>query len=93
MLQSVVISKVNQPPPWCAPMAGKAKENGDVRICVDLTKLNKSMLREAYPLPSVDFTLGKLSRSKIFSKMDANSALWQRKLSESSRLLTTFISP
>ena len=76
MLQSVVISKVNQPPPWCAPMAVTPKENGDVRICVDLTKLNKSMLREAYPLPSVDFTLGKLSRSKIFSKMDANIVLF-----------------
>ena len=92
MLQSGVISKVNQPTPWCAPMVVKPKENGDVRICVGLTKLNKSILREAYPLPSVDFTLGKLSRSKIFSKIDANSAFWQRKLSESSRLLTMFIS-
>ena len=46
-----------------------------------------------YPLPSVDFTLGKLSKSKVFSKIDANSAFWQRKLSESSRLLTTFITP
>ena len=93
MLQSGVISKVIQPTPWCAPMVVTPKENGDVRICVDLTKLNKSILREAYPLPSVDFTLGKLSRSKIFSKIDANSAFWQRKLSESSRLLTTFITP
>ena len=91
MLQSGVISKVNQPTPWSTPMVVTPKENGDVRICVDLTKLNKSILREAYPLPSVDFTLGKLSRSKIFSKIDANSAFWQRKLSESSRLLTTFI--
>ena len=29
----------------------------------------------------------------MFSKLDANSAFWQRKLSESSRLLTTFITP
>ena len=69
------------------------KPNGDVRICVDLTKLNNSILREAYPLPTVEFTLGKLSGSKVFSKIDANSAFWQRKLSESSRLLTTFITP
>ena len=50
-------------------------------------------MREAYPLPPVDFTLGKLSGAKVFSKIDANSAFWQRKLSESSRLLTTFITP
>ena len=44
-------------------------------------------------MPSVEFTIGKLSKSKVFSKLDANSAFWQRKLSESSRLLTTFITP
>jgi hypothetical protein len=93
MLKIGVISKVDQPTVWCAPMVVTPKQNGEVRICVDLTKLNKSVLREAYPLPSVDFTLGKLSKSKVFSKLDANSAFWQRKLSESSRLLTTFITP
>ena len=93
MLKTGVISPVDQPTAWCAPMVVTPKPNGDVRICVDLTKLNKSVLREAYPLPTVDFTLAKLSRAKVFSKIDANSAFWQRKLSESSRLLTTFITP
>ena len=93
MLKNGVISKVEQPTEWCAPMVVTPKPNGDVRICVDLTKLNKSILREAYPLPTVEYTLGKLSGSKVFSKIDANSAFWQRKLSESSRLLTTFITP
>lgn len=93
MLEMGVISRVDQPTDWCAPMVVTPKPKGDVRICVDLTRLNQSVLREAYPLPSVDFTLGKLSKSKVFSKIDANSAFWQRKLSESSRLLTTFITP
>ena len=94
MLKIGVISKVDQPTVWCAPMVVTPKQNGEVRICVDLTKLNKTVLREAYPLPSVDFTIGKLSKSiKVFSKLDANSAFWQRKLLESSRLLTTFVTP
>ena len=38
-------------------------------------------------------TIGKLSKFKVLSKLDAKSAFWQRKLSESSRLLTTFITP
>ena len=41
----------------------------------------------------MDFTFGKLAEAKIFSKIDCNSAFWQRKLSEDSRLLTTFITP
>ena len=53
------------------------------------------MQREIHPLPSVENPLGKLGNSKVFfvSKLDANSAFWQRTLSESSQLLTTFINP
>ena len=50
MLQMGVISKIDQPTEWCAPMVVIPKPNGDVRMCVDLTKLNENILREAYPL-------------------------------------------
>ena len=93
MLKIGVIRKVNEPTDWCAPMVVVPKQNGQVRICVDLTKLNANIKREVHPLPSVEFTLGKLGNSKVFSKLDANSAFWQRKLSEESKLLTTFITP
>ena len=45
------------------------------------------------PLPSVDITLGKLAGAKYLTKLDANSGFWQIKLSESSRPVTTFITP
>ena len=93
MLQMRVISRVDEPTPWCSPVVVTPKPNGDVLICVDLTKLNQNNCRETHPLPSLDFTSGKLSEAKIFSKIDCNSAFWQRKLSEDSRLLTTFITP
>ena len=62
---------------------------------MDLTKLNEYVQRENHPLPSVDLTLGKLAGAKYmyFTKLDANSGFWQIKLSESSRPLTTFITP
>ena len=93
MLKIGVIRKVNESADWCAPMVVVPKQNGQVRICVDLTKLNANIKQEVHPLPSVEFTLGKLGSSKVFSKLDANSAFWQRKLSEESKLLTTFIAP
>ena len=68
------------------------KPSGEVRICVDLTKLNANIKREVHPLPSVDYTLGKIGNS-IFSKTDANSAFWQRELSDESKFFTTFITP
>ena len=69
------------------------KPNGNVRICVDLTKLNESVKRENFPLPAIDQTLGQLSGAKFFSKLDANSGFWQIELSEESRKLTCFITP
>ena len=93
MLEVGVIKRVDEPTDWCAPMVVVPKLSGKVRICVDMTKLNANIKREVHPLPSVDYALGKIGNSKIFSKTDANSAFWQRKLSEESKLLTTFITP
>ena len=45
------------------------------------------------PLPRVDDALGSLGKDKYFSKMSANSGFWQIKLDESSKELTTFITP
>ena len=88
-----VISKVDEPTPWCAGMVVVPKKSGKVRICVDLKPLNESVLREVHPLPKVDETLAQLSGAKVFSKLDANSGFWQIPLSKQSRLLTTFITP
>jgi len=67
------------------------KPNGTVRICVDLTKLNKAVCRERHMLPSVEKTLAQLGDAKLFSKLYANSGFWQVKLDKTSSLLTTFI--
>ena len=37
-----VISKVHEPTDWCSGMVVVPKLNGRIRICVDLTKLNRS---------------------------------------------------
>ena len=88
-----IISKVDEPTEWCAGMVVVPKANGKVRICVDLTKLNESILREYHPLPSVDHTLAQLAGATISSKLDANSGFWQIGLSPESAKLTTFITP
>ncbi|VDI44150.1 Hypothetical predicted protein [Mytilus galloprovincialis] len=73
-----VISKVDEPTEWCAGMVVVPKSNGDVRICIDFTKLNESV---------------KLANARMFTKLDANSSFWQTNLAEESRPLTTFITP
>ena len=88
-----VISKVSEPTAWCAGMVVVPKQNGNLRICVDLKPLDENLLREVHPLPKVDETLAQLAGAKIFSKLDANSGFWQIPLAKESRLLTTFVTP
>ena len=87
-----VISRVENPTDWCAGMVVVPKKMGAMRICVDLKPLNNSVLREPHPIPTVD-NLAFLSEATHFSKLDANSGLWQVPLTEESRHLTTFITP
>ena len=88
-----IISKFDQPTPWCTGIVVVPKKSGSICICVGLKPLKKSVLREVHPLPRVDDILAQLSRARIFSKLDENSGFWQISLSTTSRLLTTFITP
>ena len=93
VLETVVISPVDQPTDWCAPMVVTPKSNGKVRVCVDFSKINEFVKWENHPLPAEDTTLGRLAGSTVFTKFDANSGFWQIKLPWESRPLMTFITP
>ena len=93
MLKSGVISQVSEPTEWCSGMVVVPKSSGDLRVCVDLTPLNKAVQREIHPMASVDENLAKVQGSQFFTKLDANSGFWQIPLHPESRLLTTFITP
>ncbi|XP_051905587.1 uncharacterized protein K02A2.6-like [Hippocampus zosterae] len=88
-----VICRIEEPTDWCAGIVVVPKKSGAVRICVDLTKLNESVCREKYILPSVEETLGLLAGARIFSKLDAKMGFWQIPLTPHSEKLTTFITP
>ena len=88
-----IISKIDEPTAWCSGIVVIPKANGKIRICVDLTHLNKSVQREIYPLPRIDEILAQLKGAKVFSKLDAMSGFWQIPLAKASRKLTTFITP
>lgn len=55
---------VEGPTEWCAGIVPIVKTSGEVRVCVDLTQLNKSTLRERFALPTVDQALGSLVGAK-----------------------------
>ncbi|XP_054287919.1 uncharacterized protein LOC129003646 [Macrosteles quadrilineatus] len=93
MLDLGVIEKVESPTDWCAPIVPVLKPNGSLRLCVDYTELNRNVKRPKIILPDVEETLGQIGRSKIFSKLDAQSGFWQIKISPDTAKLTSFITP
>lgn len=93
MTKMGVINKVESPTEWCSPCVVVPKKNGDIRLCIDYTKLNQAVRREYHPLPVTEEVLSRLGNAKVFSKLDANSGYWQMELEEGCRNLTTFITP
>jgi hypothetical protein len=93
MLLMNVIERVERPTDWCSGLTIAPKPNGAIRMCIDLTALNKGVRRETYPMPRVSEMLSRLAEGRIFSKLDANSGFWQVKLDPKARLMTTFITP
>ena len=59
MIELGVIEPIDEATDWCAPIP---RSDGDVRICVDLTKRNQAVRREIYQMPKVEETLGSIAR-------------------------------
>ena len=57
-----VISSIHEPTDWCAGMVPvQKKKNGEVCICVDLTRLNESVKGDLHPLLIVEQVLALLA--------------------------------
>jgi predicted aspartyl protease len=93
LLRMRVIRRVDEPTPWYAGIVVLPKKTSGIRMCVDLTRLNDSVLREQYTLPAIDQMLARMTGAKLFSKLDCNSGFYQMPLSPESQLLTTFTTP
>ena len=94
MVRSGIIEPVQEPSTWISPCLIVPKPNGNVRIVVDYTGLNKYIKRPVHPFPSPQYLSGKIPASaKWFLVLDAVKGYWQVELDEESRALTTFITP
>lgn len=52
---------------WCVGLVVVPNVSGGYRLYVDLTRLNKVILRECYVLPTVEQCLGLLGEVAVFS--------------------------
>jgi hypothetical protein len=76
-------------------VATPKKDTDDIRMCIDLSRLNRYVKREQYQslTPSLAVADIHANNEKIFTKLDAMKGYHQCPLHEDSQLLTTFITP
>ena len=93
VLQGIITPLGAEPADWCHPLVLVAKASG-VRICVDMTKLNKFVKRPLHPITTPREAVSQVpTEAKFFSTLDAKSGYWQLPLHPDSQHLTTFMTP
>ena len=67
-----IITRVTAPNEWCSPIVVALKCNGKIRVCINYKKLNKSVMREQFIMPTIDEISARMAGSKVFSHLDCS---------------------
>ena len=65
-----IIEKISGPTPWVSPLLVVPKSSGEIRVCVDMRQVNTAVIRERYPIPTIEESLQDLNGAAVFSKLD-----------------------
>ncbi|XP_055542877.1 uncharacterized protein LOC129728457 [Wyeomyia smithii] len=74
LLRRDIIEPKTGPITWVSPLVVVGKANGEVRLCLDLRRVNEAVLREHHPMPVVDDHIARLGKGTIWSKLDIKEA-------------------
>jgi hypothetical protein len=92
LLSAGVIREVTYPE-WLANTVMVKKANGNWRMCIDFTDLNKACPKDEIPLPRIDSLVDAAATSELKSLLDCYSGchkIWMKKEDEPK---TSFITP
>ena len=78
---------------WCSSFVLVPKANGNVRLCLDLARLNQALIRPIHRGPKVNDILPKLNNVQYMSIIDTGSGYHNLQLDTKSSYLTTFTCP
>ena len=76
--------------PHKSPIVLVQNKDGTWRLCIDYRPLNKSTVRNRYPIPWIDDLLDQLKGEKYFSKIDLKSGYHQVPIEPSDVWKTAF---
>jgi len=76
---------------WTSNIVVARKKDGGVRLCVNLKDVNKALIPERYPLPTMEELTMKVAGATVFSKIDLKWGYLQLEISKQARQLTAFV--
>jgi len=76
---------------WVSPMVvHEKKQKSEIRICMDLRKLNDTCVHDPFPTPFTDELLENVGRQEVYSFTDGFSGYHQIKIASEYKSKTTF---
>ena len=90
LIEEEIITEQVEPTPWVSSVTFPRKPNGDVRVCLDPSNLNKAIIREHHKPMTVEEIAHELAGATVYTKADALKAFLQIHLTHEASLLTTF---
>lgn len=85
-----IIEPHHGPAPWVSNVVMTPKDDGGVRITIDMRAANKAIQKTNLPIPRPEEISSQLAGYTVFSKLDFKSAFHQLEIEEESRILTVF---
>ena len=90
LIEEEIIMEQVEPTPWVSSVTFPRKPNGEVRVYLDPSNLNKAIIREHHKPMTVEEIAHELAGATVYTKADALKAFLQIHLTHKASLLTTF---
>ena len=90
MEEEDVIEEHHGPAPWVSNTVLAPKDDGGIRVTVDMRCVNKAIRKTNIPIPRPEDISSRMAGYQVFSKLDFRSAFHQLEIEEKSRILTVF---
>ena len=90
LIEEEIITEQVELTPWVSSVTFPRKPNGEVRVCLDPSNLNKAIIREHHKPMTVEEIAQELAGVRVYTKADALKAFLQIHLTHEASLLRMF---
>ena len=77
LIEEEIITDQVEPTPWVSSVTFPMNPNGEVRVCLDPSNLNKAIIRQHHKPMTVEEIAHELARATVYTKADALKAFLQ----------------